>query len=39
MNYFLVKNPIKYNKTFNSDWIEIDNRNDYYKAVKIFKKK
>ena len=39
MNYFLAKHPIKYNMTHNSDWIEIDNKYDYYKAVKKFKNK
>ncbi len=39
MNYFLIKYPIKYNMTCNSDWIEIDSKYDYYKAVKKFKKK
>jgi choline kinase len=39
MNKFLQKNLIQYNKVFNSDWIEIDTKQDYIKAVSLFKKK
>jgi len=38
MNKFLQKNLIQYNKVFNSDWIEIDTKQDYIKAVSLFKK-
>ena len=37
MNQFLVKNNIKYNKTFDNSWIEIDDKKDFIKAKKIFK--
>ncbi len=39
MNKFLETNKIMYNKTFNSQWIEIDTKKDYLKAVYLFKKK
>ena len=37
MNMFLKINKIKYNKTLNSKWIEIDTPDDYSKAISIFK--
>ena len=37
MNKFLETNQIMYNKTFNSQWIEIDEK-DYSRAVSLFKK-
>ena len=39
MNEFLKINKINYNKTFNSQWIEIDTPDDYLQAISIFKKK
>lgn len=39
MNEFLTINKINYNKTFNSQWIEIDTPDDYLQAISMFKKK
>ena len=39
MNEFLTINKINYNKTFNSQWIEIDTSDDYLQAISMFKKK
>ena len=39
MNDFLVSNPIKYNNTLNSQWIEIDTKQDYVRAISLFKNK
>jgi choline kinase len=38
MNIFLNKNLIKFNNTINSEWIEIDTKQDYVRAVSMFKK-
>ena len=38
MNKFLVNNYITYNRTLNSQWIEIDTKADYNRAVSLFKK-
>ncbi len=38
MNEFLKVNNIKYKKTINSRWIEIDTKQDYIKAKSLFKK-
>ena len=38
MNEFLKVNDVKYKKTINSQWIEIDTKQDYIKAVSLFKK-
>ena len=37
MNIFLKKNQINYNKTISTKWIEIDTKQDYQRAIKIFK--
>jgi choline kinase len=39
MNKFLIKNFIKFNKTTNPKWIEIDTKQDYAKAKLLFKNK
>ena len=39
MNEFLENNLIKYNKTLNSQWIEIDTKKDYLRAISLFKNK
>ena len=38
MNEFLTNNHIRYNKTLNSQWIEIDTKEDYVRAISLFKK-
>ena len=38
MNEFLKVNNIKYKKTINSRWIEIDTKQDYHEAKSLFKK-
>ena len=38
MNEFLKVNDVKYKKTINSQWIEIDTKEDYIKAKSLFKK-
>ena len=38
MNKFLEENIILYNKTVNSQWIEIDTKEDYLRAISLFKK-
>ena len=37
MNEFLKVNNIKYKKTINSRWIEIDTKQDYIKAKSLLK--
>lgn len=37
MNEFLKDNNIMYDKTHNSQWIEIDTKKDYLKAISLFK--
>ena len=37
MNKFLTNNH-RYNMTLNSQWIEIDTKEDYIRAISIFKK-
>ena len=39
MNEFLINNKIMYNVTLNSQWIEIDTKKDYLRAVSLFKNK
>ena len=39
MNKFLKNNLIKYNNAINSQWIEIDTKQDYVNAVSLFKNK
>lgn len=39
MNEFLKNNSIKYDKVSNSQWIEIDTKQDYARAISIFKNK
>ena len=39
MNKFLKIYKINYDKTLNSQWIEIDTPDDYLQAISIFKKK
>ena len=39
MNEFLENNLIMYNKTLNSQWIEIDTKKDYLRAISLFKNK
>ena len=38
MNEFLTDNNINYKKTINSQWIEIDTKQDYHEAKSLFKK-
>ncbi len=38
MNEFLTNNHVRYNMTLNSQWIEIDTKEDYVRAISIFKK-
>lgn len=38
MNEFLKKNDLRYSRTDNSQWIEIDTKQDYVEAITLFKK-
>lgn len=38
MNKFLIDHHIRYNMTLNSQWIEIDTKEDYVRALSLFKK-